>query len=70
MDGNRLSEENALTIYECVITMKMEVNPRLNYENPQYSFYHSYQRLLDCNQVYSHNKDHALCYLDSVVKPK
>jgi hypothetical protein len=32
MDGNRLSEETASTICERVIAMKMEVNPRLNYE--------------------------------------
>src|SRR5438094_1456302 len=30
-DRNRLSKENALTISEYIITMKREINPRLNY---------------------------------------
>ncbi|MGA8911635.1 MAG: hypothetical protein WB443_02120 [Nitrososphaeraceae archaeon] len=38
MDGNRLSEEAASTICERVIAMKMEVNPRLNYEKSTIQF--------------------------------
>jgi len=38
MNGNRLSEETASTICERVIAMKMEVNPRLNYEKSTIQF--------------------------------
>ena len=31
-DRNRLSKENALTICDYVVAMKMEVNPRLSYK--------------------------------------
>jgi hypothetical protein len=37
-DGNRLSEETASTISERVIAMKIEVNPRLNYEKSTIQF--------------------------------
>src|SRR5919198_4750425 len=69
-DRNRLSKENALTICDYVITMKREVNLRLNYKRSTIQFLAELSKTVGIEKKFIDiTRDDVLCYLDRYRKP-
>jgi integrase/recombinase XerD len=67
-DRNRLSKENALTISEYIISMKIEVNPRLTYVKNTIQFLSELARTVRRKEFKEMSKQDLLFYLDSCRK--
>jgi uncharacterized protein YihD (DUF1040 family) len=70
-DRNRLSQENTLTIAEYIISMKREVNPRLNYIRYTIQFLSELSKSSGIKKKFEDmTRDDILLYLDKCRKPE
>jgi hypothetical protein len=70
-DRNRLSEENALTIAEYIISMKREMNPRLTYVRYTIQFLSELSKSVGVEKKFKDmTKEDILYYLDKDCKPE
>ena len=68
-DRSRLSKENALTIFDYVIAMKREINPRLSYKEYTIQFLYELSKIVGIEKKFiDMTKDDILCYLDRCRK--
>jgi hypothetical protein len=68
-DRNRLSEENALTVCEYIISLKREVNPRLSYIKYTIQFLSDLSRRVGiAKQFKDMTREDILLFLDSSRK--
>ena len=70
-DRNRLSKENAMTVYDYIIVMKREINPRYNYVRYTIQFLSELSRTVGINKKFiDMTRDDILSYLDKSRKPE
>ena len=68
-DRSRLSKEDALTICDCIIAMKREVNPSLSYKKNTIQFLSELSRAVGIQKKFIDMiRDDILCYLDKCRK--
>ena len=68
-DRSRLSKENALTIYDYIIVMKREINPRLSYKKYTIQFLSELSRTVGIEKKFiDMTRNDVLCYLDKCRK--
>jgi hypothetical protein len=70
-DRSRLSKENALTVCDYVVAMKMEVNPRLSYKKYTIQVLAELSKAVGIAKKFiDMTRDDVLFYLDRCRKPE